>query len=119
MRFEAAGHRHVLAVVSTGRGNAAEAVRRGENAVKAWRVHEYGNPEDVLRLDDVPDPEPGPGQVVVRVEGAALNFPDVLLCQGTYQVKPPLPFTPGVELSGSVVTVGEDAPYAVGDRLLG
>lgn len=87
--------------------------------MKAWRVHEYGNPEDVLRLDDVPDPEPGPGQVVVRVEGAALNFPDVLLCQGTYQVRPPLPFTPGVELTGTVVRLGVDAPYAVGDRLLG
>ena len=48
----------------------------------------------------------GPGQVLVRVLGAAANFPDVLMCRGAYQVRPPLPFTPGVELCGEVVTAG-------------
>ncbi|HEY7176025.1 MAG TPA: NADPH:quinone oxidoreductase family protein, partial [Micromonosporaceae bacterium] len=65
-------------------------------------------------------PEPGAGQVLVKVHAVALNFPDVLMCRGLYQVRPPLPFTPGVELCGTVVAVGADvsAP-AVGDRVLG
>ena len=48
---------------------------------------------------------PGPGQLMVRVLAAPANFPDVLLCRGEYQVRPPLPFTPGVELCGEVVAV--------------
>lgn len=88
--------------------------------MKAWRVHELGEPGTVLRLEDVEVPEPGPRQVVVRVRGAAANFPDVLMCRGLYQVRPPLPFTPGVELCGEVVAVGADvAGTAVGDRVLG
>lgn len=70
--------------------------------MRAWRVHEHGEPEGVLRLDDVPEPEPGPGEVVVEVAAAALNFPDILLCRGQYQERPALPFTPGVELAGTV-----------------
>lgn len=70
--------------------------------MRAWRVHELGEPEAVLRLDDVPEPAPGPGEVVVDVAAAALNFPDILLCRGEYQEKPALPFTPGVELAGTV-----------------
>ena len=71
--------------------------------MRAWQVPELGEPRDVLTLAEVPDPEPGPGQVLVRVLGAAANFPDVLMCRGVYQVRPPLPFTPGVELCGEVV----------------
>lgn len=70
--------------------------------MRAWRVHELGEPESVLRLEDVPEPEPRPGEVVVDVAAAALNFPDLLLCRGEYQEKPALPFTPGVELAGTV-----------------
>jgi NADPH:quinone reductase-like Zn-dependent oxidoreductase len=55
-----------------------------------------------MTLDEVPEPEPGPGQVKVKVLAAALNFPDILMAQGTYQEKPPLPFTPGVELCGEL-----------------
>ncbi|GIH10416.1 oxidoreductase [Rhizocola hellebori] len=73
----------------------------------AWQVFEHGEPADVLKLNEVEMPEPGPGQVVVRVKAAALNFPDVLLCRGQYQVRPPLPFTPGVELCGEVVGTGQ------------
>jgi NADPH:quinone reductase len=88
--------------------------------VKAWLVHELGEPRDVLRLAEVPDPEPGPGQVLVRVRAAAANFPDVLMCRGAYQVRPPLPFTPGIELCGEVVAMGAGvAGIAVGDRVLG
>jgi NADPH2:quinone reductase len=74
--------------------------------VKAWRVHELGAPADVLRLDEVPEPVPGDGQVLVRVEACALNFPDVLMCAGLYQERPPLPFTPGLEVCGTVVDTG-------------
>jgi NADPH2:quinone reductase len=74
--------------------------------VKAWRVHENGEPREVLRLDEVPTPEPGPGQVLLRVRAANVNFPDALLCRGQYQIRPPMPFTPGVEMCGEVVALG-------------
>ncbi|ROT45997.1 NADPH:quinone oxidoreductase family protein [Pusillimonas sp. NJUB218] len=61
---------------------------------------------DNLRLQSVSSPTPGPGQVVVQVHAASLNFPDVLMCQGKYQVKPPLPFSPGAEVAGVVCEVG-------------
>ena len=88
--------------------------------MRAWQVRELGEPRDVLTLAEVPDPEPGPGQVLVRVLGAAANFPDVLMCRGGYQVRPPLPFTPGVELCGEVVTAGPGVTgFAPGDRVIG
>jgi NADPH2:quinone reductase len=88
--------------------------------MRAWQVPELGEPRDVLTLAEVPDPEPGPGQVLVRVLGAAANFPDVLMCRGGYQVRPPLPFTPGVELCGEVVAAGPEVTgVAPGDRLIG
>ncbi|HEY6297091.1 MAG TPA: NADPH:quinone oxidoreductase family protein, partial [Streptosporangiaceae bacterium] len=88
--------------------------------MRAWQVHELGEPREVLRLAEVPDPEPGPGQVLVRVRGAAANFPDVLMCRGLYQVRPPLPFTPGIELCGEVVALGPGVTgVAVGDRVIG
>ena len=62
--------------------------------MRAWQVPELGEPRDVLRLAEVPDPVPGPGQVLVRVLAAAANFPDVLMCRGGYQVRPPLPYIP-------------------------
>ncbi|MGY1663022.1 NADPH:quinone oxidoreductase family protein [Geodermatophilus sp. SYSU D00705] len=75
--------------------------------MRAWRVRELGNPSSVLRLEDVEQPTPGDGQVLVRVRAAALNFPDILMVQGKYQERPPLPFTPGVELCGEVVDTGQ------------
>ena len=75
-----------------------------------------GAPADVLELVDVPDPVPGPGELLVRVDACALNFPDVLLCAGLYQEKPPLPFTPGLEVAGTVLS--GDAGL-VGTRVLG
>ncbi len=88
--------------------------------MKAWQVSRHGEPEDVLELAEVPRPEPGPGQLLVRVLAAAANFPDALLCRGTYQVRPPLPFTPGVELCGEVVAAGPDVTGAApGDRVIG
>lgn len=87
--------------------------------MKGWRVTELGDPADVLRFVEIPDPVPGPGQVLVRVHAVACNFPDILVCQGRYQEKPELPFTPGMEIAGEVVAAGEGARAAVGDRVLG
>ena len=88
--------------------------------MRAWQVRELGEPRDVLALAEVPDPEPGPGQVLVRVLGAASNFPDVLMCRGGYQVRPPLPYTPGIELCGEVLTAGPGVTgFAPGDRVIG
>ena len=88
--------------------------------MRAWQVHELGEPGKVLTLQDVAEPEPGPGQLLVRVRAAAANFPDVLMCRGQYQVRPPLPFTPGIELCGEVVRAGEGATgFEPGDRVIG
>ena len=83
--------------------------------MKAIRVHRWGGPE-VLQLEEVPAPTPGPGQVVVRVEAAGINFIDVYQRTGHY--KTPLPFTPGQEAAGTVTAVGPGvtAPR-VGDRV--
>lgn len=75
--------------------------------MRAWRVHELGDPSQVMSLDEVDQPTPGEGQVLVKVRGAALNFPDVLMAMGMYQEKPPLPYTPGVELCGEIVETGQ------------
>ena len=75
--------------------------------MRAWRVHELGDPSKVMSLDEVDQPTPGEGQVLVKVRAAALNFPDVLMAQGLYQEKPPLPYTPGVELCGEIVETGQ------------
>ncbi|WP_109522874.1 MULTISPECIES: NADPH:quinone oxidoreductase family protein [Nocardia] len=88
--------------------------------MKAWQIARLGEPGDVLELADLPDPQPEPGRLVVRVLAAAANFPDVLMCRGHYQIRPELPFTPGVELCGEIVAVGSGVTgFAVGDRVIG
>ncbi|BBZ50514.1 NADPH:quinone oxidoreductase family protein [Mycobacterium heidelbergense] len=84
--------------------------------MRAVVCRSYGAPEDLV-IDDIAEPVPGPGQVLVRVHAAAVNFPDVLLIAGKYQVKIPVPFTPGSELAGEVVAVGEGAPFRLGQRV--
>lgn len=86
--------------------------------MRAVVCHRYGPPEDLV-VDEVPDPVAGPGQVVVRVRAAAVNFPDVLLIDGKYQLKIPPPFTPGSELAGDVLAVGDGVGFAAGDRVHG
>jgi NADPH2:quinone reductase len=74
--------------------------------VKAVLCKAYGPPESLV-VEDVPSPTPGPGEVVISVKAASVNFPDVLIIQNKYQVKPPLPFSPGSEVAGLVKAVGD------------
>jgi NADPH:quinone reductase-like Zn-dependent oxidoreductase len=72
-----------------------------------------------LRLDDVSDPKAGPGELLVRVRAAAINFPDVLIIEDKYQLKPPRPFAPGGEVAGEIEAVGDDVEdWKVGDRII-
>lgn len=86
--------------------------------MRAWRAHQYGPYRDVLRLDEVDRPEVPEGGAVVKVEAASLNFPDLLAIAGQYQVKAPLPFTPGMEAAGTVVAAGPKSRFAPGDRVI-
>lgn len=71
-------------------------------------------------LKDIPVPSPGPGEVLVRVRAAGVNFPDLLMTRGEYQMKPPLPFVGGMELAGEVVGLGEGVTaWAPGDAVVG
>ncbi|MFE0513254.1 NADPH:quinone oxidoreductase family protein [Streptomyces sp. NPDC058964] len=94
--------------------------------MQAWQVHENGEPSEVMRLQEVERPTPADGQVLLKVRAANINFPDVLMCRGHYQVRPPLPFTPGVEICGETedgrrvianpaLPYGGFAEYAVAD----
>ena len=88
--------------------------------MKAWQIHEAGEAAAVYRLVDLESPRPGRGQVRVRVLGAAVNYPDVMMARGQYQVQPPYPYTPGVELCGEVIELGaETVGVSLGDRLIG
>ena len=76
-------------------------------------------PVEQLTIEEAPDPEPRPGEVIVAVRAAGVNFVDALLVQGLYQMKPPLPFTPGGEIAGEVVELGEGVEgLARGDRVV-
>jgi NADPH:quinone reductase len=86
--------------------------------MKAWQVQQLGDPEQALRLEEVEEPEPGRGEVVVEVEAAALNFFDILLCKGEYQERPDLPFTPGGEISGTVHQAGEGTSMRADQRVI-
>jgi NADPH2:quinone reductase len=94
--------------------------------MQAWQVHQNGEPGEVMRLAEVERPEPAEGQVLLKVRAANINFPDALMCRGHYQVRPPLPFTPGVEICGETedgrrvlanpaLPYGGFAEYAVAD----
>jgi NADPH2:quinone reductase len=87
--------------------------------VRAALCPEHG-PPDVVRIEDVPAPEPGAGEIRVDVHAASVNFPDVLICANEYQLKVPAPFVPGSEFAGVVESVGEGVEgLAVGDRVFG
>lgn len=83
--------------------------------MRAWRVHEFGTPSECLVLEECAAPTPRAGQVSVEVRAASLNFPDLLMCEGRYQVRPSLPFTPGVEVAGIVNAIGDGVdPVLIG-----
>jgi NADPH:quinone reductase len=84
---------------------------------KAVVCRELGPPES-LRLETFASAPLKPGEVRVAVRAAGINFPDILMVAGEYQLKPPLPFTPGVEAAGDVVEVNDAAGVAVGDRVI-
>lgn len=87
--------------------------------MKALLCKYHGLP-DTLVVEEVADPVPGKGEVVVDMKAAGANFPDVLIIQGKYQMKPPLPFAPGAELAGIVSAVGDGVTQVkVGDRVMG
>lgn len=87
-----------------------------EHTMKALVCEQYGPPESLV-LRDIPIPEPGPGELLIRAQFCGLNFPDSLIIQNKYQMKPPLPFSPGGELAGTVVKTGPGVSgFAPGDR---
>jgi NADPH2:quinone reductase len=86
--------------------------------MKALLCKAWGGPETLV-LEDLPSPRPGAGEVVIDVKAAGVNFPDVLIIQNKYQVKPPLPFAPGAELAGVIKEIGAGVTgFAPGDRVI-
>jgi NADPH:quinone reductase len=86
--------------------------------MRALLSREPGGP-DTLRLEEVDDPKPGPGELLVRVRASAINYPDVLIIEDKYQLKPPRPFAPGGEIAGEIEGVGEGVGgWSPGDRVI-
>ncbi len=87
--------------------------------MKALRVEKLTEDLSGLSLADIPVPERAPGEVLVRVHAASLNYPDLLMTRGAYQFKPELPFTSGLECAGEVIEADPDSGFAPGDRVMG
>jgi len=86
--------------------------------MKAILCRQFGPPESLV-FEDLPSPAAGPGEVVVSVKAASVNFPDVLIIQNKYQFKPPLPFSPGSEMAGVVKEIGAGGTNArPGDKVI-
>ncbi len=87
--------------------------------MKAVLCTHFCTPDDLV-FADIPEPSPGPGEAVVRIKAAALNFFDLLIIAGKYQHKPPFPFSPSSEFAGIVESVGADvSDVAPGDHVMG
>ena len=87
--------------------------------MKAWQIHELGEPKESLKVEEMDTPEPMAGQLLIEVDAVGLAFPDVLQCRGEYQVKPSLPFIPGGETAGRVIAVGEGVEdFRVGQKVI-
>lgn len=88
-----------------------------EGMMRALVCESYGPPE-TLPLREIPIPQPGPGEVLIRTAAAGVNFPETLIIENKYQIKPPLPFSPGGELSGVIAAVGPGVDgFRPGDRV--
>src|SRR5687767_4566895 len=86
--------------------------------MRALLSHTPGPPE-TLQLTELADPSPGPGELLIRVHACAINYPDVLIIEDKYQMRPPRPFAPGGEVAGEVIAVGEEvAGWQIGERLI-
>ena len=86
--------------------------------MRAIVAHAIGAPED-LKIEEMPDPAPGPGEVLIDMKATAVNFPDLLVIEGKYQIIPPHPFVPGKEGAGTVAAVGAGVDgLSVGDRVM-
>src|SRR5687768_11536938 len=85
--------------------------------MKAIRVNEFGGPE-VLKFEDVPDPNPAEGQVLVRVKAVGVNPVDTYIRSGVYARKPEVPYTPGTDVAGTVESTGHGVKrFRSGDRV--
>jgi NADPH2:quinone reductase len=86
--------------------------------VRAWQAQGAGEPIDVLHLVELELPQPGSGQVRIRVDAAGMGLPDVFMCRGTYPLTPPLPFISGQEAMGTITATGEGVDLRVGARIM-
>lgn len=114
-------HRPAWAVWERGR-NVSLAPGAGSSIIarmKAFVCHAITDDLSGTGLADLPAPEPGPGEVRVRVTAASVNFPDILVCQGKYQLKLEPPFVPGMDFAGEVDAPGEGAAFEPGDAVVG
>src|SRR5947209_3708612 len=103
--------------VSSARARAESARKEPVADMKAIRVHEFGDSQ-VMKLEEVPDPRPGPGQVVIKVQGIGVNPVEGYIRSGKYAAKPTLPYTPGSDCGGTIESIGEGVTiYKAGDRV--
>ncbi len=101
------------------RHETGELMASDDGSMRAWRLHEYGEPTDVLQLDTVPIPEPDAGEVVVQVHGIPLNLNDLeRITGGNMMVRPELPYSPGMEVMGVVVKCGAGTEAWMGRRVV-
>ena len=87
--------------------------------MRAWTVDGVGAPADVMRLVDIDEPRPGPGEVLLDVRAAGVGMPDAFMCRATYAFSPPHPFVPGQEVCATVIGVGEGVDLGIGERVMG
>ena len=87
--------------------------------MKAWRILTKGHPSDSLTKQSITAPEPTATQIAIKVEAAVINFADILVCQGIYQNRPSVPFTPGLEAAGTVIACGANTRFNIGDKVAG
>ena len=87
--------------------------------MKAIICNSFGPPSN-LTFGELPDPKPSPGEILIDIKACSVNFPDTLIIQGLYQFKPPFPFSPGADVAGVVLAVGEDVKrFKPGDEVVG
>ena len=87
--------------------------------MRALVCHDISDDFSGVSVKDLPLPAPAPGEVRLRIKAASLNFPDLLLCQGKYQLKLDPPFTPGMDISGKIDAIGEGVSgFDIGDAVV-